>query len=567
MPLPFNPVFDVDPDALVESEVIEFTGTGASTVTLPALSLTDSNMANFELLVNGTPFGPGTSTTVNPGDMLQARGNAPSGYQTAAYGHIIVDYVGYVPFGVMTKQDPSNTVLDPNYADEPQSGFFDGYSPSSPQNKLLTVNTSDNSASATNLGVVTSPDPATIGDGKDYLFAADYPGNRLHRIDPATGTVVHTINVNKPFGLAYSPTETPVEDEPAMVLVSSPADGKVYVFDETYTLTAEATTGAGPHGVCGERSEVQGDYGFWVACADADRVEHWYYTNGVALVRDFYYTLEAGAKPYDVSLDADGNAWVTCLGTDKVAKCPAAGGGTVEYFNVGESPWGISVGDTHAYVACASGDVVSAVQLADGAVTNMPVFTNPTHVEKVGNSLYVGSFNFGTLADYPLTTSTSLGTKQDIPSSQRMFEGIVGSFDAANLFALNQHNDLTERTALTDLQPDAMTFISQSNVGAGEQSTSNTITVADVDSSVSVYAPGGVDGILDVGLNVNGSASSIPAVVDEQDTIAATVTTPTDTTAIPRLYIPIFYPGGVSVWVVSMTPGEKERVAGWIQGG
>lgn len=576
MPLPFNPVFDVEPDAAVQSETIEFTGTGASTVTIPAAGDTENNLSSFELLVNGVSHGPGSSATVNPGDMLQAKGVASSAFSTATYGHIIVDYVGYVPFGVMTKQDPANTSLDPTYVLSPQTDYYGGYTLSSPNNRLLSVNTSDKSASHTNLSVSTSTDPATIGDGKDYLFASDYIANKVHRIDPDTGAVVQSINVNKPYGLAYTPTESPVENEPAHVIVSSPDEGKVFVFDDTYTLAEEVATGAGPHGVCGMRSEAQGDYSFWVACMDADRVEHWHYTNGVALVRDYYYTLSSGSKPYEVAVDKDGNAWVTCLGSDKVAKCPVGGSGTVEYVTMPEPPgrvgqaeavWGITLSDTHAYVACSGSDIIGIIDMSDMSVSYQEVFTNPTHVEIVGSDLYVGSFNFGTLKAYPMSDSLTLGTPVDVAISERMFEGLVGSFDAAMTYALNMHNDLPERTALTDLQPESMTFISQSNVGSGQQAESNTVTVTDVSGDVPLFVPGDVSGILSTGIDVNGVASSVPATVTNQDEVAVTVTTPTDTTAIPRLHIPVFYPGGVSVWVVSMTPGEKERVAGWIQGG
>jgi hypothetical protein len=156
----------------------------------------------------------------------------------------------------------------------------------------------------------------------------------------------------------------------------------VHIFDgTTHELIQSVGTGTGPYGVCGEPAGTDGDYSFWVACFTANRVEHWYYANGTTLIRDFYYDLPAGSGPYDIKVDATGTAFVSCLISDKIARCPAGGGGVVEYADVGIDPWGLCIKGSYVYVACAGSNAIYVVNTTSLAVTPMPSLNGVSFVE------------------------------------------------------------------------------------------------------------------------------------------------------------------------------------------
>lgn len=564
MSISWNHIRQAAPGAAIESAPHTYTEAASGQVTIH----NESNLADLQVLINDVPYGPGDIADINAGDEIKITGTASANYSDVTFALLTISYAGYLPFAVQTVQDPANSVLDPALDNKPETEFYGSYSPSSPQNRLLTIDASDNTAVVTNIASVPSPDPSTVDDGKPYLFTADYVGGKVHRIDPETGITVQSISVAKPYGLGFTPTESPIENVVAHTIVSSPDNNTVYVFDGSdHTLLEEVTTGAYPLGVAGEPSEIDGDYGFWVACSDSDRVEHWYYMNGVSLTRDFYYSLSSGAAPYQIAVDGNGDAWVTCLGPDQVAKCIAGGVDAVEFIDVGPDPWDISLSGTHAYVACADDDAIHIIDLSNNAVTRAPCIVNPTHVEVVGSKLYVGSFNTGEIASYSISNPTVLASATPVPASQRMVEGIVSSFDGLMAYAVNMHNDMPERTALPDQTPEGFLFVSQSNAPTGTVVESNEIVIQGLDLSTGVFVPPSLGLGISPKIIKNDGSGVVSTTADNNDTLRLSVNTPTNASIVPKLVIPVVTNGTLTTWVVSLVPGIKQRVAGWLQGG
>lgn len=564
MPLPFEPIQNAVPGTLVQSEVLTYTGPVTDIVLPPSIS-TVLELADFKVMVNGVDVFPGSTATLNPDDTIQAQGTAPASFDVAAYGAIIVDGEGYVPFAVMTASDTANMppVIGP---DSTQSDYFEGYVPAAPENTLLTVSAATSFVVKTAIEPVSSTVPGTIGDGKSYLYTTDIAGGYVHRIDPADGTVVQSISVNTPYGVTYTPTLSNVENVVPKVLVTSPSTNTVLVLDSNNEIEHTLPVGGGPHGICGSPSEKANHYSFWVACTDADKVQRWKST-GSAPTLVFEYDLPAGSKPYHVDTDKNDAAWVTCLGTDKVAKCSVDNSVPVTYIDVGPSPMDIRTTDSYAYVACSGSNVISAIGLASNSVTTLSTIQNPTHLEVTSARMLVGSFNTGTMASYTMPNGINITNEVLIEESNRMFEGMTASFDSVKVYALNQHADLPDPSSSGTLDPSEIDFSEQENARPNSEITSNSVLIASEVTDIPVFVPGGVRGSFAVEAVVNNIPSGNATTVSKGDAFSVKVNTPTDVRRIPVLYLPVMYKGGMTMWIVRMSSAIKTRVGGWIKGG
>lgn len=565
MPLPFEPIQNAVPGTLVQSEVLTYTGPVTDIVLPPSIS-TVLELADFKVIVNGVDVFPGSTATLNPDDTIQAQGTAPAGFDVAAYGAIVLDGEGYVPFAVMTASDTANAppTVGP---DSTQSDYYEGYVPVAPENSLLTVSAATSFVVKTPIEPVASTVPGTIGDGKSYLYSTDIAGGYVHRIDPSDGTVVQSISVNTPYGVTYTPILSNVENVVPKVLVTSPSTNTVLVLDSDNEVEHTLQVGAGPHGICGSPSEEAGHYSFWVACTDADKVQRWKST-GTAPTLLFEYNLPSGSKPYHVASDKDDNAWVTCLGSDKVAKCSADNSVAVAYVDVGPSPMDIRTTDSYAYVACSGSNVISAIGLASSTVTSLSTIQNPTHLEVTSARMLVGSFNTGVMASYTMPNGINISNEVLIEESNRMFEGMTASFDSVKVYALNQHADLPDPSSSSGtLDPSEIDLSEQENARPSSEITSNSILISSEVTDIPIFVPGGVRGSFEVEAVVNSVPSGNATTVSKEDAFSVRVNTPTDVRRIPVLYLPVMYKGGMTMWIVRMSSAIKTRVGGWIKGG
>jgi hypothetical protein len=526
----------------------------------------DSTLDSLQVYVNGTAYSKGAVVDVVQGDVLRFTGVAASAYNTPKFVNWLIEGVLFASHVVLTKQDPATSVLDPAYINKPKPDYLAGYAPSVSFNKLTKVNVLDDTFYSVPIIPCASAVAGTRGDGKDYLFVADYVNNFVHRIDPVTLANVESITVNKPFCVSNTPSQTYFSSTVTHTIISSPNDNRVYVFDgDQHTLLTYITTSTGPYGLCGDLDRVEGAYSFWVACFGANRVEHWQFTVGGNLLRDFYYDLPAGSGPYDVTLNAAGDALVTCLTSNKLAICPAGGGGTIRYANVGVAPWSIIVSGEYAYVACFGANTISAVNLTSLAVTNMNAHPNVSALCVSLGKLYAGSFDSGDFRCYNL--SNAMITPRRAISNDRLFEGLVASSTEDHLFAVSLYSDAPTRTAMPDNTPDNTVLTSQSDVRTNSAVNSNALTVTGVVSSTTFTVPTLSGGVISPYIEKNDVNVGVSATAQNNDRIEVRFTAPASGRLVPLIEIPLVYNGGYSTWSLSMRAALPQRVGGWVQGG
>ena len=219
--------------------------------------------------------------------------------------------------------------------------------------------------------------------------------------------------------------------------------------------------------------------------------------------------------------------------------------------------------DDYAYVACAGTSTVDVIRLSDGVdVGTLSVIANPTAIYIANSKLYVGAMESGLLYVYPLTTFSSIGAGTNITEAQRMLEGVTSNIDGSLLFAAAMHNDVPLHLALPDNTPDNLVFTSQTGLASDTVVTSNEVTLTGIDEG-----PGKIDvpDIYNMDIIKNGSSiNDTSSTFVDTDTIALEFSTPTDPVL---MYFPILSETGATIWVNTMTPGVKQRIGGWIQGG
>jgi hypothetical protein len=557
---------------IVDANIGEAVASASLTLNLGSLSASklhiysDSTLDSLQVFVNSTAYSKGAVVDVVQGDVVRFTGNAASSYNTPKFVNLLVEGVLFVSCVVLTKQDPINMTQDPAYIGKPKPDYLAGYVPQVSYNKLTKVNVLDDTSFSVPIIPCASTVAGTRGDGRDYLFVADYVNNFVHRIDPETLVNVESISINKPFCISNTPSQTYFPSTITHTLISSPNDNRVYVFDgDQHTLLTYITTGTGPYGVCGDLDRVEGSYSFWVACFTANRVEHWQFTLGGNLLRDFYYDLPAGSGPYDIAIDAGGNALVTCLISNKLARCPAGGGGTIQYVNVGVDPWSVELSGDYAYVACFGATTISAVNLNTFTVTNMPAHPNVSAVCVALGKLYAGSFDSGDFRCYNLSGATI--TLRKSINNNRMFEGLVASSSANHLFAVSLYSDAPNRLSLPDNTPNNIVLTAQSDVRTNTAVNSNTLTVTGIASSTTFTVPALTGGIISPFIEKNDVNSGTSVAAQNNDRIEVRFTSPASGRLVPLIEIPLVYNGGYSTWTLSMRAALPQRVGGWVQGG
>jgi len=546
-----QPKYNVAKGTVVTSDAITLLSIPPNT----AVSFTGTvTLSGATFLKNGSTVG--TTTTVSSGDTLAVTGTMPNAYSTPVFAPVLFANLAMTVFGAITVQDPTLALYTAATTDNPFSNFA-GYTEVSPNNRLKATTLSTNGTVTTNITPTTG---GPTNDGLPYLFLADYVDNKVHRISPATGLAVDYWTINHPYCVSYTPTASPANNTFANTLVSSPVDNAVYVYDgATHSLLATAHTGAGPYGVCGTSTPTAGDYGFWVACHDADRVEYWKYVNGTTLSRLFYFDLPAGTKPHQIAVDSGNNAWVTCLGTNQVAKVFYDSVTAPVYITVGTDPWAICMSNTNVYVANAGSDNVSIIDLITNAVVNQTVLQNPTHVVVTPSYLCVGSINNGTFGKYALTSPTVLGA-YTASDTARLLVGMTKDSSSSIVYTSRFYEDAPSMLSVKDNAPDNVTY-SSSVPAINTVTTTTSVTVAGIaDGPATITIPN----IYSSTLLKNGSVSAQTASLVNGNTLAFRFTSPSTKLNIS---IPILWEGGGFVYTANMLGGANPIVAGYIKGG
>ena len=366
--------------------------------------------AAYDLIINSTSTGSATAVVSN-GDTVAVE--VPLSAEENAVQHTILDFENYkqTVFTTVTENTNEGPQHFSVYEDKLPFEFLEAYTPSSPNNSVFIVDELTNGTSSQAITDVGSPDAGTFNDGESYIFAADYFGDKVQRINPATGQVVQTINVTKPYSVHYSPIQSPVSTDIAHTLIACPDTDTVYIYDgASHSLMNTVSVGTRPVAVYGAVTDTSGDFGFWVACFDANTVEYWEKIGAAAPVLTDTYTMPADSGPAFLIVDKQtGDCYVSLLKTNQIAKCQVSDT-TVHVNDLTSDPWDMAVSDTYLYVALPQENRIAAVELANNTnITYSVASDDVSHLDIIDGELWSLSYNTGDATRYEFTNDTTLG--------------------------------------------------------------------------------------------------------------------------------------------------------------
>lgn len=291
----FAPLINQPLDTLVDSAIVTLSGVGTNVpFTL------ESGVAAYK---NGANV---TSTSVSDGDRLRVRVRTSTTNATPAFAMVKIGGEEVI-FTAVTIPDVSKVVVNDNLLPFDLTLYSDGteYVPSFQRNALSAYK--GNNLTRT----VALKDPTqNIAKISDSLVLADFYGDKVFVIDQVLN-ITASIGMgqgSKPYGIAHTPTSA--SNDILQTWVTLSGLNKVVLIANDNTLVAEYPTGSRPLGIA-----ASADYNHvYVANSGSNTVTHFANVNGVWTPT----TVNVGVKPFEILTDLVGNAWVTCLGDDKI---------------------------------------------------------------------------------------------------------------------------------------------------------------------------------------------------------------------------------------------------------
>ena len=340
--LSFTPQIDVPPSSSVTSNTITLTG-----LTAPAqATLTAYNVSNYAIIKNG--INVGLTTQVANGDTIAI--SFTSNSSKSVITHAVLDIADFklISFSVANEKIAREALY--TLDDALPIDFAPAYTPSSPSNQLLVVDTTTNGVTV--FPIENAVSSSGFNDGKAYLFAADYFGNKVQRIDPVSGQVVHSMSITGPYAVHFTPLNIIGADN-YHTLIACPDSNTVYVYDgNLHTQLYQVAVGNRPVDVYGGITSVEGDFSFWVACFDANTVEYYTKTGAGAPILSATYILPVGSGPNRLFVyDATGDCFVSLLKSHKMAMCDISTTSVVlQTASLPSEPWDLAGVDNWLYV-------------------------------------------------------------------------------------------------------------------------------------------------------------------------------------------------------------------------
>lgn len=559
----YIPQFNVNISTQVTSNALLIEGvTGSKTVTLSPSGYT-ATLTSPQLIKNGSPVT--SPTTVVNGDTIAIRGTTSATYDADAFAAVLIQDIGYFVFGVRNRQNPTTDSVPINTYTEPLAPF-DPYTGTVPNNRILFLNPVSNAISPYVLADVAGTGPQN--DGQPYVFAPNYTDDIVQRV-ALDGSVVQSISGEGPYSVAYTPTYSPATDTPTHTLITAPIENKVRVYHgATHTFEYEVVVDS-PYGVAGIGTANVNEYGFWVTSKDSDLVSYFHY-NGTTCSKVFETALETGSKPTSLVVDGANNAYVTCVGTDKIAKVFLDGTTATVYMNLsaGSKPTSITINDfkTHAYVFCSNVSTIAIITLSSNALTIVSAQKYLSCGVIANSRIYVGSIYANVFGYYPLTSDTSIGAYVSLSTSYRLIEGMTTNLDRTQIYVLVQHEDAPSLIAPVDKTPDGLLGIYTEYVEdlvGGTVIQFPTLGINGLDAASTIRVPS----MASAQIWRNGSNVFTSASFSNADTLQVRTTVPAN--GLPTS-IPLMFTGGGILFNVQEyveVVSNPLRVSGWMRGG
>lgn len=421
------------------------------------------------LTKNGAALNDGI---ISNGDTLGINTTSSAAFGTTTF---VVVRIGLedVILSVTTHQDPAKynfagfAGLTPLELTKYQSG--QDYIPN-PIDNALSVYKTD----GTLLSSIPAKAPATNGvTSNDVIVVADYYSRNILKIDTVTKAVISAIDVgNRPYGVAHTPTSD--TDASSLTWVSVYGDNKVVVLDKNNNVVDTHYTGEKPMGI----AVTQDGKHLFVANNAAGTVTHFQLNGSTWTSQD----VVVGAKPFEVATDLRGNAWVTCTGTNKVYRITRDN--VVTAFVIGDGPRGVILdGSGNVWVALANENAIAKLNPTNSVITKVATHQVPFALA-LGKDGAIYVSNFGDSTVQKIVNGAVVSTT----AVNRWPYGIA--IDNSNqLWAANLYSNTPEYLYAYDQTPLGFGIADQTNVRPSTLVTSNTITIAEVNTATPVSVP------------------------------------------------------------------------------
>ena len=454
------------------------------------------------LTKNGASLNDGV---ISNGDTLGIYTTSSSAFGTTSF---VVVRIGKddVILSVTTQQDPAKynfagfAGLTPLELTKYQSG--QDYIPN-PIDNALSVYKTD----GTLLSTIAAKAPATNGvTANDVIVVADYYSRNILKIDTVTKAVISAIDVGvRPYGVAHTPTSD--TDATSLTWVSVYGDNKVVVLDRNNNVVDTHYTGEKPMGI----AVTQDGKHLFVANNAAGTVTHFQLNGSTWTSQD----VTVGAKPFEIATDLRGNAWVTCTGTNKVYRITRDN--VVTAFVVGDGPRGVILDASgNVWVALANENAVAKLNPINSVITKIATHQVPFALA-LGKDGAVYVSNFGDSTVQKIVNDSVVSTA----SVGKWPYGIA--IDNSNqLWVANLYSNTPEYLYAYDQTPLGFGIADQTNVRPSTLVTSNTVTVAEVNTPTPVAVPN----LYGATIIKNGTSVGTTTSVSNGDTIAFSFTTP-----------------------------------------
>lgn len=561
--LRFEPQTDVLPNTVVVSNTVTIpAGVSVTVNILNAPGGVKGTATGIHLVVNGSPAGQ--SSSVLPGDTLAVSLNV--GATNGAVHHIHLDFVTYkiAVFAVAVKATVQYITYT-EYLTKLPFEFAEAYTPVNPENQVAIVTIADNSVNVVPLGPdVAIPHAWNTNTGTPYVFLADYFGDKVQRLNPNTGEVVHTIPATRPFSVHFTPLYSPSATQYANTLIACPDTNKVLVYHgDSHTLIYTVNVGSKPVAVNGGLSLVTGDWSFWVACYDASTVEYWTKTGTDAPVKSKTYTMPAGSGPAFLHVDEFGDCYVSLQKGNKIAKCNVSNT-TVTTVSLSSYSWDIFISGDYLYAAMPSAGKVAVINKTTfNSVTYLNVTGDVSFLIVVNNVLWTVSYNSGEMVRYPMPTETTIGSPTVVSGGRRLGLGITYSEAEGLLYVFNTYNDSPNRYGIPILDPVVFDCVDRDGQATDFVTTSNAVVMAGLTNSTTVKIP---SSFYNAKLIINSVDRGTSYSVYNGDTVQVRLTTPSEEDRVVSL--PVIFDTLYEVWEVGTKANTiKHRESGWMSGG
>ncbi|MDQ1313994.1 MAG: sorting protein [Pseudomonadota bacterium] len=416
--------------------------------------------------------------------------------------------------------------------------------------RVYVSNTGGNSVSVIDGTTNTVIDTVPVGNGPRGVavnspgtraYVANAGGNSVSVIDGASNTVITTVAVgNNPLSLAVNPAGT-------RVYVSNFNDNTVSVIDAaTNTVIRTVPVGSGPHGLAfnpaGTRAYVTNYLGNTVSVIDT--LTH----TMIAMVLNPGSPSSLSVNPAGTRVYVSNNAgW-------NVSVIDAATYALIATVPVGNAPGGVAVNPagTRAYVTTTAGNTVFVINTATLATSTVTVgsapfspgqfiawavpdttpdafsFTAQTDAAlstlATSNPISVAGLNTADVAigiaggSYSInggayTSAAGVVRNGDTVSVRQISSASFGTLTTATLSIGGFSGAFDVTTLAADTTPDAFGFIAQTGVALNTLTTSNSITVAGLNTAAPIGIVGG-------SYSINGGAyTSAPGTVINADSV------------------------------------------------